>query len=70
MLTHFQYKPLYENKQLPGWKFSFYFKNQQYKGIYHSNGNIEWLSAVPNGDDEIKLIEQIHELMLFHVYDH
>ncbi|WP_066295085.1 YheE family protein [Bacillus sp. FJAT-29937] len=69
MLTHFQYKPLYENKQLPGWKFSFYFNKQKFNGIYHQNGKIEWTSNTPNGEDEIKLMEQIHELMLFHVYD-
>lgn len=69
MLTHFQFKPLYENTQIPGWSFSFYFKKQKYNGIYHQDGSIEWTSAVPSIDDNSSLIEQIHELMLFHVYD-
>ncbi|MBP2241048.1 hypothetical protein J2Z40_001610 [Cytobacillus eiseniae] len=70
MLTHFQYKKLYENTQIPGWNFSFYFKKQKFNGIYHQNGKIEWTSSTPNAEDEVKVIEQIHELMLFHVYDH
>ncbi|MBU8880038.1 YheE family protein [Bacillus sp. FJAT-29790] len=69
MLTHFQYKPLYENKQIPGWGISFYFNKQKMTGIYHPDGKIEWTAQAPNGEDESKLINQIHELMLFHVYD-
>ncbi|MBY0123101.1 YheE family protein [Bacillus sp. S/N-304-OC-R1] len=69
MLTHFQYKPLYENKQLPGWKISFYYNKQKFNGIYHQNGKIEWTSTAPYREDEMMLMEQIHELMLFHVYD-
>ncbi|WP_147533102.1 YheE family protein [Bacillus marasmi] len=69
MISHFQFQPLYENSQLPGWKFSFYFKKQHYTGIYHQSGNIEWTTSHPNEDDEKKLSAQIHELMLFHVYE-
>lgn len=69
MLTHFQYKSIYQHQQLPGWTFSFYFKKQKFAGIYHQNGNIEWTSIAPNLEDEAKLKEQIHELMLFHVYE-
>ncbi|WP_282173819.1 YheE family protein [Cytobacillus firmus] len=68
MLTHFQFKPLYENKQLPGWTFSFYFKKQKVTGIYHPDGKIEWISGDPAGQEE-DLKSQIHELMLFHVYE-
>ncbi|CAM3514650.1 YheE family protein [Cytobacillus oceanisediminis] len=68
MLTHFQFKPLYENKQLPGWTFSFYFKKQKITGIYHPDGKIEWTSGKPASREE-ELKSQIHELMLFHVYD-
>ncbi|MEQ2529623.1 hypothetical protein EKG37_10945 [Robertmurraya yapensis] len=68
MITHFQYKPLYENKEMPGWRFSFYYQKQKYNGIYFPDGKIEWSSdEVPN--DEEKIIKQIHEIMLFHVYD-
>ncbi|WP_075981549.1 YheE family protein [Bacillus massilinigeriensis] len=69
MLTHFQFKPLFEHKQIPGWSFSFYYQKQKINGIYHQNGSIEWTSIKPAEEDEKKLIEQIHELMLFHVYD-
>ncbi|MBT2691113.1 YheE family protein [Bacillus sp. ISL-47] len=68
MLTHFQFKPLYENKQLPGWTFSFYFQKQKIAGIYHPDGKIEWTSGKPGSQAE-DLKSQIHELMLFHVYD-
>jgi Family of unknown function (DUF5342) len=69
MITHFQYKPLYKHSQIPGWSFSFYSKRQKYTGIYHQDGKIEWTSTIPTKDEEELLTSQIHELMLFHVYD-
>ncbi|MDF0726881.1 YheE family protein [Cytobacillus sp. S13-E01] len=69
MLSHFQWKPLFENKQLPGWRFSFFFKGTAYFGIYHKDGHIEWTSQVPPTESEQQLNTQIHELMLFHVYE-
>lgn len=69
MITHFQYKPLYENKQMPGWSFSFYFKKQKYNGIYKPDGQIEWTGETPSLEDSQKIIEHIHSLMYFHVYD-
>lgn len=69
MLTHFQYKSLYENTELPGWHFSFYYLKQRYTGIYKQNGGIEWTETKPTEDDREKLEKQIHELMLYHVYD-
>lgn len=69
MITHFQYKPLFENKDMPGWHVSFYYKKLHYTGIYHSNGSIEWTSSTPPADSESAIKAQIHELMLFHVYD-
>jgi hypothetical protein len=69
MLTHFQYKPLFENKNIPGWNFSFYYKKQRYSGIYQQSGKIEWTSNKPEQDDIDKVTSQIHELMLFHVYE-
>lgn len=69
MITHFQFQPLYQNSQLPGWKFSFYFKKQQISGIYHQSGAIEWTSAQPDKMDEQQLEKHVHELMLFHVYE-
>lgn len=69
MISHFQFQALYQNSQLPGWKFSFYFNRQHFTGIYHQTGKIEWTSVQPEEQDEEKLITQIHELMLYHVYE-
>jgi hypothetical protein len=69
MISHFQFKSIYEHQQLPGWTFSFYFQKQKFTGIYHPNGTIEWTSAAPQEENESSLIGQIHELMLFHVYE-
>jgi hypothetical protein len=69
MISHFQFKSIYKHEQLPGWTFSFYFQKQKLTGIYHHNGSIEWTSTVPNQESEASLKEQIHELMLFHVYE-
>ncbi|KAB7704936.1 hypothetical protein F9802_15340 [Bacillus aerolatus] len=69
MLLHFQYKPLYKEKKLPGWSFSFYYKKQRLTGNYLSDGTIEWLSSIHEETDRELLEKQIHELMLFHVYD-
>lgn len=54
---------------MPGWRISFYFKKKKLSGIYHPDGKIEWTSEPPLQEDEELLIKQIHELMLFHVYD-
>jgi hypothetical protein len=69
MITHFQYKSIYPNQQLPGWTFSFYYHRQKITGIYHPNGVIEWTIDLPSIISETLLKEQIHELMLFHVYE-
>ncbi|HEY9576849.1 MAG TPA: YheE family protein [Pseudobacillus sp.] len=69
MLLHFQYKPLYKEKNLPGWTFSFYYKKQRLLGNYLGDGTIEWLFIVPKETDRKQLEQQIHDLMLYHVYD-
>lgn len=69
MISHFQWKPLFENKQLPGWRISFFAKGQKYEGIYHKDGNIEWTQSTPPIDIKENITSQIHELMLFHVYE-
>ena len=69
MIQHFQYKHMFTNKQLPGWTFSFYYKGLKYEGNYHKEGNIEWTSHTPPEDEEELLKKQLHELMLFHVYE-
>lgn len=67
MLQHFSFKSMYENTDLPGWTFSFYFENKRYKGEYLPNGQINWIGETPEEEDNLK--KMIHELMTFHVYD-
>ncbi|MCP3741630.1 YheE family protein [Rossellomorea sp. BNER] len=69
MISHFQFKNMYNNKQLPGWVFSFYFKGIKYEGNYHKNGEIEWIGQSPGEENQEFIKKQIHELMLFHVYE-
>ncbi|MBC8624006.1 YheE family protein [Bacillus paralicheniformis] len=69
MISHFQWKPLFKKERLPGWKISFYHKGIHYEGIYHKSGEIEWGSTYPPHDDEPSLKSEIHELMLFHIYE-
>ncbi|MBW8349626.1 YheE family protein [Bacillus sp. IITD106] len=70
MLQHFQIQSLYKEKKLPGWLFSFYFGQQKFKGIYHPDGTIEWQSKSPEGKHLSVLEKQIHDLMIYHIYDH
>lgn len=67
MLQHFSFKPMFENKQLPGWTFSFFYKSFRYNGEYQSDGTIQWIGETPPDEDNLK--KMIHELMLFHVYE-
>ncbi|HZG70766.1 MAG TPA: YheE family protein [Chondromyces sp.] len=69
MLLHFQYKPLYQGQKLPGWRFSFFYQNIHYRGTYNGNGTIEWQHLPPNEDEKKQLEKQIHELMIYHVYE-
>lgn len=65
MISHFQWKPLF-NK---GWKISFCYKGTHYEGIYLQSGDIEWGKMYPPNHDEPALKSDIHELMLFHIYE-
>lgn len=67
MLQHFSYKPMYANKQLPGWTFSFFFRNGRYTGEYLPEGEIVWSGATPPDEENVQ--KMIHELMTFHVYE-
>ncbi|KIL46853.1 YheE family protein [Jeotgalibacillus campisalis] len=71
MIQHFHYKPMFENTQLPGWTFTFLYQGQQINGIYHKTGDIEWTNqcVFHNNNEENKIKKQLHELMLYHVYD-
>ena len=68
MLQHFSFKPMYENKQLPGWTFSFFYKQTRHSGEYLPDGSITWTSTSSPVDEET-VKKMIHELMLFHVYE-
>ncbi|MBE1554932.1 YheE family protein [Sporosarcina limicola] len=67
MLQHFSYKPMYENKQLPGWTFAFFFQKKRYTGDYLPDGTMTWIGDTPSDEENVK--KMIHELMTFHVYD-
>lgn len=69
MLQHFQYKPLYKDERIPGWTFSFYFSGKRIEGNYQQDGTIVWTSGKPDREHENALKKQVHDLMLFHVYD-
>ncbi|MFC0272112.1 YheE family protein [Metabacillus herbersteinensis] len=69
MITHFQFKPLFKQANLPGWQISFYFNGTHYDGLYHKTGQIEWGTTAPPKEEENSIHSKIHELMLFHVYD-
>ena len=58
---------MYENTQLPGWTFAFFFQNKRYTGEYLPDGEIKWISETPSSENDVK--KMIHELMTFHVYD-
>lgn len=67
MLQHFKFTPMFENRQLPGWNISFFYRNERITGEYHPDGTITWGNKQPEDEEAVKVM--IHELMLFHVYD-
>lgn len=69
MLSHFEWRPLYQTDKIPGWSISFYHSNKRYQGIYHKDGSISWTSAAPEADSLEEIESRVHELMLYHVYD-
>ncbi|MBU8905424.1 YheE family protein [Desertibacillus haloalkaliphilus] len=69
MISHFQWKEIRNNLVRREWEFSFFYAGTYFQGRYHKDGTIEWPTASPNAD-VIKTIEmQIHDLMLYHVYE-
>ncbi|WP_431027915.1 YheE family protein [Lysinibacillus sp. LZ02] len=69
MIQHFNFKPLYENTQLPGWALTFFYKQQRYSAEYKKDGGITFIGEAPSPNDLATVEKMIHELMLFHVYD-
>jgi len=69
MISHFQWKPLYNSSKIPGWSFSFFYQGTKYNGTYNKDGSIDWHGSHPKLKVIDDITKQIHELMLFHVYD-
>ena len=69
MISHFEWKSLYETDKIPGWKFSFYYDRKRYTGIYHRDGSINWVTLTPIEQTRKELESKVHGLMLYHVYD-
>lgn len=69
MIQHFKFKPLYENKQLPGWSLTFFYKQQRYNAEYLKDGTIKYIGQAPAEADLNEINQAVHGLMLFHVYD-
>ena len=69
MIQHFNFKPLYENTQLPGWALSFFYKQKRYEAEYKKDGDIQFIGDTPASEDLVYIQKMIHELMLFHVYE-
>lgn len=70
MITHFTFKSfLATESRRREYLFSFFFEGESLKGIYHYNGEIEWLDPKPADQHIDTLQSRIHELMLYHVYD-
>lgn len=67
MIQHFKTQPMFAGGQLPGWTFSFQLGAERYTGEYMPDGKINWTTAVPPNEDDIK--KMIHDLMTFHVYE-
>lgn len=67
MIQHFKFKRLYAG-ELPGWRISFYDRQQKVEALYHGDGSIELESPKDYALNEQQL-KDIHELMLFHIYD-
>ncbi|MCA0989215.1 DUF5342 family protein [Guptibacillus algicola] len=69
MLSHFQYKQIGPKVRKPKWEVSFFYQGAYYRSLYLHNGEFDWFEPSPKEEDKSKLQSQIHELMLFHVYE-
>lgn len=69
MLSHFQYKQIGPKVRKPKWEISFFYRGTYYRSLYLHNGAFEWFEPSPPEEDKTLLQSQIHELMLFHVYE-
>ncbi|MBB5173262.1 DUF5342 family protein [Texcoconibacillus texcoconensis] len=71
MISHFHYTPKISNEGKKSWSFQFFYRQKKHRGIYHYDGKIEWLSPdSENLQDKTDLESAVHDLMLFHIYEH
>ena len=68
MISHFQWKPLFKKKGFPAGKYRFIIKGFIMKEFIINRGNRVGQHLSPH-DDEPSLKSEIHELMLFHIYE-
>ncbi|AQX55965.1 DUF5342 family protein [Priestia flexa] len=68
MITHFRIKPLYQQKEMPGWFISFYISGTYYEANYLKTGEIQFKHQLSPAINQEEVTSLIHELMLFHVY--
>ncbi len=69
MISHFQYKSVGSKVRKPKWEVSFFHQGTYYRTLYLHTGEFEWFQPAPPESEQNKLQSQIHELMLFHVYE-
>jgi len=70
LISHFQLKEIDTGKRfLKAYEFSFFFQGGHFRGYYHPNGKIDWYDPAPPDEAIQRLQSQVHELMLFHVYE-
>lgn len=69
MISHFQWKEIKNNWINREWAISFYYKGEHVKGSYFKDGSIDLpLDSFPR-EEQDKITSQIHDLMLYHVYE-
>ncbi|WP_017728707.1 YheE family protein [Halalkalibacterium ligniniphilum] len=69
MISHFQWKERRNNLVRREWTFSFFHAGTYYTGIYFKDGSITWNQPDPATEQQPLFESQIHDLMLYHVYE-
>ncbi|WP_096201502.1 DUF5342 family protein [Bacillus sp. FJAT-45350] len=69
MISHFNWKERDATLIKKEIQFSFFFKGEYYQGMYYSDGTITWTERQPDGQAKENLEMQIHDLILYHVYE-
>ncbi|SDH55413.1 hypothetical protein SAMN05192534_10743 [Alteribacillus persepolensis] len=69
MISHFQWRERKNNWLNKEWYISFYFRGVHYKAIYYKDGSIQWQTQKPPSDAQEVITEQIHDLVLYHIFE-